>query len=245
MTQDKQTQTSSVAVRSVRFGARLNNSEIPEVNYLSSLLDSRRKHVFVGVDPGIRGGAVFLFWDTTTSEVEKVFGSALPTKTYFSKRKQRMDKTIDVLGFYELCYRQAEQAGQPLMTIAAIEQVHAFPGQGVSSSFTFGKETGMVEAVLHLLSDQVYHAHPTGWKRWIDLEGKKRSRSSSLADSMRLAERFLKEYTPSASIDIDLHHDGIVDALLILAYSLARLKVDNRIFKRSIKLSHNNCTNEE
>jgi crossover junction endodeoxyribonuclease RuvC len=49
--------------------------------------------------------------------------------------------------------------------IAVVEQVHAMPKQGVSSSFNFGQSYGIVLGVLGGLQVRTEHVSPQRWKR--------------------------------------------------------------------------------
>jgi crossover junction endodeoxyribonuclease RuvC len=48
---------------------------------------------------------------------------------------------------------------------AIIEDVHAMPGQGVSSMFNFGYEVGRLHAILDTLGLRWTKVSPQGWKR--------------------------------------------------------------------------------
>lgn len=48
---------------------------------------------------------------------------------------------------------------------AALERVHAMPGQGVTSCFTFGAEYGVLHAWLIALGVEIAHVSPQVWQR--------------------------------------------------------------------------------
>lgn len=50
-------------------------------------------------------------------------------------------------------------------TVAYLEDVHAFPGQGVSSSFTFGRNLGKLEGVLGALKIRTEYVAPQKWQK--------------------------------------------------------------------------------
>lgn len=65
--------------------------------------------------------------------------------------------------------------------MAYIEQVHAMPGQGVSSSFTFGHAAGAVEGVASALMIPVTLVTPQRWKKRAGLIGTDKDSSRSQA----------------------------------------------------------------
>lgn len=61
---------------------------------------------------------------------------------------------------------------QPLArtaTVCVIEDVHAMPGQGVTSMFTFGRGLGVVEGVALGASIPVRYVSPAKWKKALGL----------------------------------------------------------------------------
>ena len=92
---------------------------------------------------------------------------------------------------------------------AIIEWVHAMPRQGVSSSFSFGRSTGAVEAVAMLVTKRVAFVSSTQWKKHFGL-------SSSKQASIDLARRlFGKSYTWDKKAD-----DGTAEASLMCRWFL-------------------------
>ena len=49
--------------------------------------------------------------------------------------------------------------------VVVVERVNAFPGQGVSSSFRFGKGTGIIIGVVAALGFKMIEVAPTLWKK--------------------------------------------------------------------------------
>lgn len=56
-----------------------------------------------------------------------------------------------------------------------IEQVHAMPGQGVSSTFTFGAAYGAAHAVAQLAARRVERVTPQTWKKHFQIGADKRA----------------------------------------------------------------------
>jgi hypothetical protein len=100
---------------------------------------------------------------------------------------------------------------------AIFERVHAMPGQGVSSMFTFGHNVGMVEGILRAFGVPYSTVTPQTWQKEIHagidkkLDPKERSRQAAVRlfphSDFRKSDRCKKA------------HDGIVDAVLIAEYA--------------------------
>jgi hypothetical protein len=100
---------------------------------------------------------------------------------------------------------------------AVFERVHAMPGQGVSSMFTFGHNVGMIEGILKAYGVPYSKVTPQSWQKEIHvgidkkLDPKERSRRAAAQlfphSDFRKSERCKKA------------HDGIVDAVLIAEYA--------------------------
>lgn len=56
-----------------------------------------------------------------------------------------------------------------------IEDVHAMPGQGVTSMFSFGRSLGVVEGVFAACGRPIEYVAPSKWKRWHGLDANKES----------------------------------------------------------------------
>ncbi len=100
----------------------------------------------LGIDPGKSGAIAILADDHTLIDCIDM-----------------PDATGAALGAH---LRQLVTDWQPLeITAAWVEQVHAMPKQGVSSTFTFGMGYGAIRGALGALGIPVHHVTPTHWKR--------------------------------------------------------------------------------
>jgi Holliday junction resolvasome RuvABC endonuclease subunit len=78
--------------------------------------------------------------------------------------------------------------------IAAVEQVHSMPKQGVASSFDFGKSYGIVLGVLAAVEARVVHATPSRWKKAMRLSAdKEQCRRRAIERWPRQAEMFKRK----------------------------------------------------
>lgn len=105
---------------------------------------------YLGIDPGKSGGVVALSCDGT------VLSSALtPT----------LGKEYDEAGMADLI-RDARP------TLVALEHVHAMPGQGVSSMFSFGAGFGLWRGMLSALGVPYVLVKPRAWQRGLGVPTK-------------------------------------------------------------------------
>jgi crossover junction endodeoxyribonuclease RuvC len=64
---------------------------------------------------------------------------------------------------------------------AIIERVHAMPGQGVTSVFSFGRSLGVIEGILAANQIPIEWITPQKWKKHFSLLGKPKDASRTLA----------------------------------------------------------------
>lgn len=87
--------------------------------------------------------------------------------------------------------------------VAALESVHSMPGQGVASTFAFGRAVGAIQALLDLLPWPVALAEPRVWKREMGVTAEK---GSSLA--------LARQLWPAAPLQRVKDH-GVAEGLLL------------------------------
>lgn len=105
--------------------------------------------MFLGVDPGASGATCFL-------EV-----STLPV---FARHDSTpSDYVADCAS--RLADASMEAGGLRAFSFAVVERVGAFPGQGVSSCFKFGRSAGFLEGVLTTLRVPFEFASPHVWQK--------------------------------------------------------------------------------
>jgi len=116
----------------------------------------------MGVDPGSSGAVAFYFPDFPA----KIGVYDFPL----------VDKEINGAALADII-----RAHSP--DIAVIENVHALPKQGVSSTFSFGVAFGIVRGVLSTLLVPQHYVSPAKWKRHYGLTAEK-EKSRELAIQM-------------------------------------------------------------
>ncbi len=103
----------------------------------------------LGLDPGSDGAMALISRDRSTVILEKFEG--------------RSQVEINAV------LREWSLWGKIL---AALEKVHSMPGQGVSSTFTFGKNTGFLQGLLVAHEIPYYEVDPQRWQRLMALGGR-------------------------------------------------------------------------
>jgi crossover junction endodeoxyribonuclease RuvC len=130
----------------------------------------------IGVDPGLdgavcvlEGGKVVEVYDIPTFEI--TVGNSQGNGGAAKKRRK-----IDVQGLFRLFAKHSDA------DFVLIEQVWAMPKQGVSSSFTFGKTLGSIEACIALSTLPMHSVAPQVWKKELRVTNDKDGARSRAAD---------------------------------------------------------------
>ena len=126
--------------------------------------------IICGIDPGLSGGVAII----TQREIRHGFRMPVMTDLFGKKNKMVIDVTA----------LAAELVNSPV-DMVVIERVHAMPGQGVTSMFSFGLAYGQAMAVAMVRASgggSVVQITPQVWKRHFGLKG------SSKRDSILVAK---------------------------------------------------------
>jgi hypothetical protein len=152
----------------------------------------------LGIDPGIKGGLALL-----DDQGRIVMLHVMPTR----------DRDVDPSGLAALLWMH-----WPSIYLAAVERVHAMPGQGVSSTFRFGRGLGTVLGVLGAMNIRIDQPTPQRWKK--DVLGDRFDHATKEGTMAWVAEAF-----PSAQVVLPRcrkPHSGLCDALAISSWALDR-----------------------
>lgn len=106
------------------------------------------KTIFIGIDPGEKGGIACIDTNENTSF----------TVPY--SNKELIDLCRDVFGSYK-------------EVVCCLEKVSARPGQGVVSMFTFGQSVGYIKGVLESYFIPYQEIVPRKWKNEFGLNSEK------------------------------------------------------------------------
>ena len=164
-------------------------------------------HLFIGVDPGLMGavaaldetGRLIFAQDTPIIAVHR---GKTPKGNVKVRHLYLPTAMADVL--VENLLKDVER---PDNVIVGIENVHAMPGQGVTSMFSMGRGLGLWEGIVAALRLPVEMIEPTVWKRAMGIPA-----GSDKRASVELALRLF----PSAPIKRT--QDGRADAILLAEF---------------------------
>jgi len=128
---------------------------------------------FLGVDPGVSGALAFYY----TEAPSRVAAEDMPVA----------DGDVDAVTL-------AKRIAIMSPDIAIVEHVHAMPGQGVSSTFKFGRAFGTAIGVLGALKVPTVFVAPARWKKHFRLSSdKERSRELAIRLFPACAESFARK----------------------------------------------------
>lgn len=154
----------------------------------------------LGVDPGASGALAVVEGGRLVALED------MPTMTV--KRGARQVREVNAAALGAMVARLLP------IDAAAIEQVGAMPGQGVSSMFAFGRAVGVVEGVLGALQIPQSRIPPQEWQRGMRVRGGK--------DGSR--ERAAALFPARAGDFARKMDDGRSDATLLAAYAARSLE---------------------
>lgn len=115
--------------------------------------------LYMGIDPGAHGAIALLAYEQGKPMV-KTFD--IPTFKITVNKKSRT--RVDLSGINTLLFTYRAH-----IMHAIIEDVHAMPGQGVTSSFSFGFVCGVLQAMLVAHDLPMTVIAPASWKRKLGL----------------------------------------------------------------------------
>jgi crossover junction endodeoxyribonuclease RuvC len=111
----------------------------------------------LGVDPGLSGALAIV----ETINGLPVLVDAIDMPSAGSGAKAR----VDIIAAAEWIAKHAP-------SMAFVERAQAFPGQGRSSAFSYGRSVGAVETVVAMCSIPMTLVEASGWKHQLHLPGK-------------------------------------------------------------------------
>jgi crossover junction endodeoxyribonuclease RuvC len=149
----------------------------------------------LGIDPGLSGGIAVLSPDGPWYE---------PMPTVAAKKGELLNLSALVRLL----------SGRDI-DIAYLEMVSARPGQGVSSTFKFGRSYGAIEGILTGLKIPYQLVTPQAWTKVIHVGIEA---ADPKAKSQIAASRLFPSLDLRASVRCKKPHEGVVDALLIAEY---------------------------
>lgn len=154
----------------------------------------------MGIDPGASGAIVIL--DTDDRSIVVI---DMPTAKV--KRGPRVVNQVDAVALSNALRLHVTDG-----IFAVVEKVHSMPGQGVASTFSFGRAAGILEGVLAALDIPFSLIPPATWTKTMRLFGGK--------DGSRARAQEL--FPDQAHLFARKKDDGRADAALIACYAAER-----------------------
>lgn len=139
---------------------------------------------YVGIDPGASGGIAIL---SSEGKVEKLIDLSKLTEP-------------DIVSWLKL-YRES-------LVFCIIEKVHSMPGQGVSSSFKFGRSYGLVTGIVMGLQIPFSEVSPQVWQKAFSI-----GKSGSKTEHKRRLRQRAQELFPTQKVTANT-----ADALLLAEF---------------------------
>ena len=121
---------------------------------------------WIGIDPGMTGGLAYILPDG---------------KMHAVAHMPAISGEVDAVALARLLEDWTKGGGD---VSVAIEQVHSMPGQGVSSTFKFGKSFGIAIGVVQTLGLPMHRITPQTWKKQFVLTGKDKDASRAKATEL-------------------------------------------------------------
>ena len=158
----------------------------------------------IGIDPGLDGYVSLVVGGDTDCQ---------PTPTLRVGKGGKRD--YDVAGMRRILLQWATEMGKP--NIAVLEKQQAFPGQGVSSTFSTGRGFGLWEGLVAGLGMPYTVVHAKTWQAKLlrDIPGDDTKGRSIIAASRLFPGVDLRK-TPQCRKP----HHGKADSLLLAKYGL-------------------------
>jgi hypothetical protein len=103
--------------------------------------------------------------------------------------------------------------GLPANTVAVIERVHAMPGNGASSMFTFGRSYGSARMALIAASVSFEESDPRTWQKALGIPPRRKSQGETPRAFKNRLRAHAQQLFPSEKITL-----AVADALLLSEY---------------------------
>lgn len=162
----------------------------------------------LGIDPGLSGGVAVMNRTGGILHYQK-----MPVKPVLDNGKKTGKKIIDISQIAAIIARF-----EPSHVF--IEKVHAMPGQGVTSMFTFGMGYGMLLGLTYSLEAMLHTelVTPQCWQKFLYAHTAFPEGAAPKAKAMA----FFYENWPRLQ-EQNITHDGVIDSVLICEFGRRNL----------------------
>ena len=154
--------------------------------------------IWIGVDPGSKGAVAAIYDD---NGVQRVAVAGWDNMLFVSFCKAFKDR--------------ADENGEQI--VAAVEKVGAVHGNGLVSTFSFGKNAGFIEGVLSTLNIGYQLVPPKKWKDAFSL-------NSDKAKSIEVCKRLFPDVSLKRTERCKTDSDGLAESILISEWCRRTMK---------------------
>lgn len=161
---------------------------------------------FCGIDPGYSGAIAVI--DTVRSSDS--FVTDMPTLDIMVGKKAKKALNLRALREIFVPYTATE-------LVVCVEDVHAFPKQGVVSSFNFGLTYGSVLGIIAALGFVYIKVSPVRWKK-VMMTDMGKEKEASVVKAVELFPSFARCLQVPNNRGKFTSYDGRADALLLAEY---------------------------
>jgi len=179
--------------------------------------------IYIGIDPGKKGGISAIQQNGLTDKPREnrgADGKRFPSDPYvyiypMPDTEQfilQMFKNIFNyrIGIWDLQTGQKDISSEPERMKAIIEKVHAFPGQGVTSMFTFGQGYGFLRGCLVALAIPFTEVTP---QKWMKHFGLKKNKEETTTEYKRKILQKAQNLFPNSTVTLQT-----ADSLMLAEY---------------------------
>ena len=150
-------------------------------------------YMYIGIDPGKNGGIAAIEAD----------GNEIKSYKTVAYDEFKLIATVYIL--------------KPERTRVVVERVGAMPGQGVTSTFNFGKNFGFILGVLESFHFPYELVTPQKWKREFGVTADKNT-------SIEVCKRLFPDVNLKRTERCTKDHDGMAEALLLAEFCRRHMK---------------------
>jgi len=159
--------------------------------------------VFIGIDPGLSGGIAVI-----TPEAYTTFDVPVLVVVKGKTKKNRYN-SVEISRIFRSVMQGA--AAKEYTVQVWLEDVHAMPGQGVTSMFSMGRGLGIYEGIISALGLPLNYISPITWKKKV-MCGQGKEKDAAVYKAQQLFPNAVLT-TPRGRL-----LDGRAEALLIAFY---------------------------
>lgn len=127
-------------------------------------MTNQRPRPILGIDPGLTGAVAVLQLSPQLKVIDVIDIVANFDKKEVMKKGKKTTKKVVTLNREKTAKSLIAMVKKYRPVVGYIEKVHAFPEQGVSSTFKFGHTTGFIEGVLIGAGISLIGVSPALWR---------------------------------------------------------------------------------